>query len=266
VDAFDCNFCVSYPHPVQPEDEPTARPDREPLQFTTTRWSLVVEAAGQSHTPEANAALNDLCCTYWQPIFAFVRSRVSNPEDARDLTQGFFADLLSDRSLQRADPQQGRFRSFLLGALKHFLADERDRAMAKKRGGDVEFVPLDIALAETRYGMEASVAITPDTEFDRGWALAVLDRGLSRLRHEFALSGRAVLFDALKVFLTGDKSPGTYGNAAAALRMTEGAAKMIVSRMRQRFRAIVRQEIAQTVSTPEQLEAELQAFVAALAR
>src|ERR1041385_1254581 len=135
-----------------PEDLPPAHCDREALQFTTTRWSLV-SAACDSQTAGSNEALNELCRTYWQPVFAFVRRTVSNPDDARDLTQGFFADLLRDRSLSRADAQEGRFRSFLLGALKHFLADERDRARAKERGGRIEFVPLDLALAETRYGL-----------------------------------------------------------------------------------------------------------------
>jgi RNA polymerase sigma-70 factor (ECF subfamily) len=244
------------------EDQSAARPDREPFQFVTTRWSLVL-ATADSQKPGAHEALNELCRTYWQPVFAFVRRTVTNPEDACDLTQGFFADVLSDRSFARADPRAGRFRSFLLGALKHFLADERDRARAKKRGGQIEFIPLDLGLAETRYGLE-SAAIAPECEFDRGWALSILDRALGRLRHEFELSGRTALFEGLKGFLTGDKSAVTYVQAAAALGMTEGAAKMTVTRMRHRFRAIVRQEIAQTVTTPEQLETELKAFVAAL--
>ncbi|MCI0538866.1 MAG: sigma-70 family RNA polymerase sigma factor [Verrucomicrobiales bacterium] len=238
--------------------------DRGSSQFTTTHWSLVL-AAGDSQAPSADDALEQLCRTYWQPVYAFVRRTVSNPEDARDLTQSFFPDLLGDRAFARADPEKGRFRSFLLGALKHFLADEYDKAKARKRGGHVEFVAFDTEVAESRYGAEPSSAIPPEAHFDCGWALAVLDRALARLREEFELSGRAVLFDGLKGFLTGGKPTANYSEAATSLRISEGAAKMTVTRMRQRFRAIVRQEIAQTVTTPDQLEAELRAFVEALA-
>ena len=221
--------------------------------------------AGKDSSPSSQAALEQLCRVYWQPVYAFIRRGISNPEDARDLTQGFFADLLRDRSVTRAHPERGRFRSFLLGALKHFMADERDRAQASKRGGDIEFVPLDSTLAESRYGVEpAAMALTPDRAFDRAWALAVLDRALARLRDEFELSGRAVLYDGLKGFLTGDKPAANYAEAAATLRITEGAAKMTVTRMRHRFRAIVRQELAQTTDTPEEFDEELRAFAEAL--
>lgn len=247
-----------------PEAEQQVWPrDRGPFQFTTTHWSLIL-AARDSQTPGASDALEQLCRSYWQPVYAFIRRTVFNPEDARDLTQGFFADLLRDRSFARANPEEGRFRSFLLGTLKHFLADEHDRATARKRGGHVEFVPFDSAVAESRYGIETTATSTPESYFDRGWALALLDRALARLREEFQLSGRAALFDGLKGFLTGDKPAANYAEAAAALRITEGAAKMTVTRMRQRFRAILRQEISQTVTTPDQLEAELRAFVEAL--
>jgi RNA polymerase sigma-70 factor (ECF subfamily) len=223
-----------------------------------------VIAAGHSSTAQSSAALEQLCRAYWQPVYAFVRRTVRNPEDALDLTQEFFADLLRDRSFTRADREMGRFRSFLLGALKHFLADQHDRSKARKRGGHIEFIPFDTVLAESRYGAGLESAAPPEAQFDRGWALALLDRALARLREEFALSGRAALFDGLKGFLTGDKPQASYAEAAAALRISEGAAKMTVTRMRQRFRAIVRQEIAQTVTTPAQLESELRAFVEAL--
>lgn len=232
-------------------------------QFATTRWSVVL-AAGQSESADSAAALEGLCQTYWQPVYAFVRRTASNPEDARDLTQGFFADLLQDRSLRRADPNAGRFRSFLLGALKHFLADAHARAQTQKRGGGVEFVPFDTEIAESRYGAAAEEFASPAASFDRGWALSLLDRGLSRLRQEFELSGRGPLFDGLKPFLTGDDAELRYSQAAAMLRISQGAAKMTVTRMRQRFRAIIRHEIAQTVASPEELEEELKAFVEAL--
>jgi RNA polymerase sigma-70 factor (ECF subfamily) len=187
-----------------------------------------------------------------------------NPEDARDLTQAFFAQLLAKQSVHRADPEQGRFRSFLLGAFKHFLADEHDRALTQKRGGHLEFLPLDFALTESRYGGEPATHSTPDRAFDRAWALAVIDRTLSRLREEFDLSGRVALFDGLKGFLTGDKSFSSYEAAAAQLQITEGAAKMTVTRMRQRFRALIRQELSQTVLTSAELDAELRDIAAIL--
>lgn len=238
--------------------------ERGPFQFNTTHWS-VVRSAVDSKAPGADRALEQLCRVYWQPVYAFVRRTVPQPEDARDLTQGFFAELLADRTIARADPDKGRFRSFLLGALKHFLADEHDKSKARKRGGGVEFVPFDTTVAESRYGAAPARGITFEAQFDRAWALAVLDSTLARLREEFELSGRTVLFNGLKGFLVGDKPTVSYAEVAAQLRITEGSAKMTVTRMRQRFRAIVRQEIAQTVTTPEQLETELRGFVEALA-
>lgn len=242
---------------------PTSPDARGPFGFHTTHWS-VVRAAGDSQLPGAAAALEQLCRVYWQPVYAAVRRKTPNAEDALDLTQGFFADLLRARAIARADPDKGCFRSFLLGALKHFLADQRDFAQAKKRGGRVEFVPFDTAVAESRYGAGSISFSTMDRQFDHAWALALLDRALARLREEFELSGRAELFDGLKLFLTGDKPPGSYAGAATQLRITEGSAKMTVMRMRQRFRALVRQEIAQTVTTPDEFAIELRAFLEAL--
>jgi DNA-directed RNA polymerase specialized sigma24 family protein len=238
-------------------------PVAEPHMFRTTHWSVIL-ATQNSQAPDSSEALEQLCRWYWQPVYAFVRRTVSHPEDARDLTQAFFADLIGNRSFARAHPDQGRFRSFLLGALKHFLADEYDRAQARKRGGGVEFVTFDTAVAEARYAPDRQAGGVPDAYFDRGWAFALLDRGLARLRGEFNLSGRSALFDGLKEFLMGGGSAADYAKAAAALRITQGAAKMTVTRMRQRFRAIIRQEIAQTVSTPQDLEEELRSFIEAL--
>jgi RNA polymerase sigma-70 factor (ECF subfamily) len=223
-----------------------------------------VLAAGDSATPAADRALEHLCRGYWQPVYAFCRRTGANSEDARDFTQAFFADLLRSNSLKRADPARGRFRSYLLGALKHFLADEHDRAQARKRGGGIEFIPIDLMLAESRYGLEPASEDLPEASYDRAWALAVLDHALGRLREEFALSGRTVLFDGLKAFLSGDRGDLTFAQVADRLRVTEGAAKMTVTRMRQRLRALVRQELAQTVLTSSELDEELQAFAAAL--
>ena len=166
--------------------------------------------------------------------------------------------------LQRADPARGRFRSFLLGSLKRFVADEHERAQALKRGGGVEFLPIDLILAESRYGLEPASQASPDVAYDRAWALAVLDRALGQLREEFALSGRTALFEGLKPLLTGDGEGSTFAQTADRLRITEGAAKMTVTRMRQRLAALVRWELAQTVHNNSELEEELQAFAAIL--
>lgn len=234
----------------------------DPL-FTATRWSLV-QAAGADTSAVSRNALEELCRAYWQPVYAFIRRTGKGEADAADLTQAFFADFLRDNSFARADRKRGRFRSFLIGAIKHFLADDHDRAMAVKRGGRVEIISLDTHLAEGRYGSDSTVGEPPDTAYDRAWALSVLDRALARLREEFELSGRGALFDGLKGFLTGDKETASYAAAAKDLRITEGAAKMSVTRMRQRFRALVRQELAQTVVTSEELEEELRDFAAIL--
>jgi RNA polymerase sigma-70 factor (ECF subfamily) len=253
-------------HGLMPEPDENAWARADAFQFATTHWSIVL-AAGHSSTAQSGAALEQLCRSYWQPVYAYVRRTVPNADDALDLTQEFFAELLRDRSFARANPEIGRFRSFLLGALRHFLSDQRDRAKAQKRGGHIQFIPFDTVVAESRYANDPRGGdATPEAEFDRGWALALLDRGLARLRQEYHLSGRAELFDGLKGFLTGDKPQASYAEAAASLRISAGAAKMTVTRMRQRFRAILRQEIAQTVATPEQLESELRAFVKALSR
>jgi len=198
--------------------------------FPTTHWSAVV-AAGESSGARVASALEELCRNYWQPVYAFIRRSGVNPEDSRDLTQGFFCDLLGGEAL--------------------------------KRGGGIEFVPIDAVLAESRYGFEVSIESAP-AAYERDWALAVLDRALGRLREEFNLSGRAALFDGLKGFLLGDRGDLTFAKVAEELRITEGAAKMTVTRMRQRFRALVRQELAQTVGTSAELEEELRAFSNAL--
>ena len=232
-------------------------------QFNTTRWSLIL-AAAESQDARSRRALEQLCHCYWQPVYAFVRRNGAKPEDAADLTQSFFAELLEDKVFARADPAKGRFRSFLLGALKHFLANERRREAAQKRGGKIEFVPLDVALAESRYGANLPQCPAPEAQFDRAWALAILDRALARLRVEFERAGRGPLWKGLKGFLLGDGTARTFAAAAAELRITEGAAKMTVTRLRRRFYALVRQEISETVSEQRELEQELNTFFQAL--
>lgn len=230
--------------------------------FLTTHWSVVV-AAGQSADPASAQALETLCRAYWQPVYGFIRRTVSNVDDARDLTQGFFEHLLQNDTLSRADPEHGKFRSFLLGSVKFFLAHQYDRRTALKRGGHIEFLHFDTALAEAR-----SSTLDPDksldSQYDRDWALAILDTALDRLREEFELSGRTSLFEALKPLLTGVKSDKTYAHIADSLSITEGAIKMTAKRMRDRFAVLVRQEIGQTVASAGDLESELRAFADAL--
>jgi DNA-directed RNA polymerase specialized sigma24 family protein len=230
---------------------------RESL-FVTTRWSIVAAAAGPN-SAIACEALEKLCADYWRPVFCFILRAGKNVEDARDLTQMFFADLLESRAYARATPDRGRFRFYLLGTLKHFLADAHDRAKTRKRGGHLEFLRFDTVMGDTN----PSPCASPELQFDRQWALSTLECGLARLREEYQLSGRTAFFDALKDFLTQDNSC-PYSGAALRLGISEGAAKMSVTRMRQRLRAIIRQEIAQTVGSLDQVESEFHAFFSAL--
>jgi RNA polymerase sigma factor (sigma-70 family) len=230
-------------------------------QFTTTHWS-VVAAAGDSKTPEATLALEQLCRTYWRPVYGFVRRRHANPEDARDLTQGFFNYLLEQKSLTRADPNRGRFRSFLLGSLKHFLAHEWERSQALKRGGGHVFVSIDSAPEEE--SLDPSHNATPEALFDQRWALQQIDRAIERLASDYSAAGRGPLFDLLQDYVWGDKSTTTLAEIASELDLTEEAVKKAVQRLRARFRGCLRDEVAQTLTSPDQIDEELQHLRAAL--
>ena len=232
-------------------------------QFTTTHWSVVL-AAGDSSAPGAQAALERLCRAYWFPLYAFVRRLGHAPEDAQDVTQGFFAYLLERRLVAKADPQAGRFRSFLLASLKHFLAHEHERATALKRGGGGLMLSFDQFDPEERYALEPADTVTPDLIFDQRWALQQLDHALVRLRAEYASSGRGPLFDLLKDYVWGDKNALTLAEIAARLDLAEEAVKKSVQRLRQRFRDSLRAEIAQTVATPDQIDDELRHLRAVL--
>jgi RNA polymerase sigma-70 factor (ECF subfamily) len=245
----------------------TAQPKTRPASnavFATTHWS-VVQTAGERETPESSQALEALCRAYWYPLYAYVRRAGHSPQDAEDLTQAFFARFLEKQWVVEADRNRGRFRSFLLSSLKHFLANEWDKARAEKRGGRVKFIPLNSDTAETRYRREPADTATPDREFDRRWALALLDTVLSRLQQEYADEGKSGLFDRLKGTLGGDRSGLPYARLGEQLQMSEGAVKVAVHRLRQRYRVILRSEIANTVSTSDEVEAELKELFAALA-
>jgi RNA polymerase sigma factor (sigma-70 family) len=227
----------------------------QPL-FATTHWSVIL-AAGQGDTPQSAAALEQLCCTYWYPLYAYVRHRGHSPEDSQDLTQEFFCRLLQKNFLSQVDPSKGKFRSFLLAAINHFLANEWDRARTLKRGGQVTFVPLDEGLAEQRYQAEQAAGRSPEQLYERAWALAFLQGVLGRLRDEVVQAGRGAHFEELKVFLTGEKPPASYAELAARLGTNEAALRKEVQRLRHRYGELLRDEIGRTVANATEVEDEL---------
>jgi RNA polymerase sigma factor (sigma-70 family) len=232
-------------------------------QFHTTQWSLIVAAAGQDGVA-AKAALADLCQAYWYPVYAFLRRRGHSVEDARDLTQGFFATLLEKGYLADADPERGRFRSFLLTAVSRSASKQHDRARAQKRGGGRPILSIDFDDGEVRYLREPVDNWTPERIFERRWALTLLDRTLARLRQDHEASGKCTQFDALKVYLTGEAGAPAFRQVADQLGMTEGAAKVAVHRLRQKYRELLRAEIAQTVAANDDVDDELSLLLAAL--
>jgi RNA polymerase sigma factor (sigma-70 family) len=240
-----------------------AEPSPKPAGvFATTHWSVVL-AAGDPTSPQAAEALEKLCRTYWYPLYVYVRRHGNSPEGAQDLTQEFFVRILRSRSLSGANRQKGRFRSFLLGALKHFLADARDEARAKKRGGGQVMVSWEQHLAEERYAREPVEDASPDRLFERRWALTLLEQAAVRLQDEYEATGRAHAFAVLRGYVTGAAGPeSSYADSAAALGLTESAVKSAIFRMRRRYHELVREEVAQTVAEPAQLEAEIHYLMA----
>jgi RNA polymerase sigma-70 factor (ECF subfamily) len=231
--------------------------------FATTHWSLVLAAAHDSR-PNAQAALATLCETYWYPLYVYVRRLGYQAEDARDLVQGFFAALLEKRYVKAADRERGRFRSFLLTALKRFLSKEGERAHARKRGGTARPVSLDFESGEGRYSLEPSHTVTPEAIYERRWALTVLDRAIGRLRQTYIDADKAAFFESLKAFLTGEADAPPYEEVARGLAMAEEAVKVAVHRLRRRYRDLLRSEIAQTVADPQDVEEELKYLLAVL--
>lgn len=232
-----------------------------PSDFPTTRWTLVV-TAGDPQRKEARSALVSLCERYWYPLYAYLRRRGYSADQAEDLTQGFFIRMLEGRYLGRADPDKGRFRSFLLTSLKFFVADEQDRQRARKRGGGA-VVSLEFSLGEARYQREPAHDETPERMFERRWARSVLDRVVERLQDEFVRHGRPEHFERLKVFLLGS-SDAPYAALAREMNTSEGALKVAIHRLRKRYRELFRLEIADTVADPAEVESELRFLAAAL--
>ena len=230
--------------------------------FVTTQWSVVLAAQGSS--PAADEALEKLCRTYWWPLYGFVRRNGYSPEEAQDVTQGFFAMLLERRDLDVVRQEKGRLRSYLLVSLKNFIGKARRRELAVKRGEGRALVPLDELLQRERAGTEASDSLTPDRIFERRWALTLLEQVLTRLESEYRLAGNDRLFDRLKEFLSDEPGRRSQGQIAAELGMTENAVKQAFHRLRRRYRELLSEEIAHTVAVPGDVEAELRHFISVL--
>ena len=233
-----------------------------PVAFTTTHWSVVLEAQGESLA--AQEALEKLCRIYWRPIYSFVRRQGIRPEEAEDITQGFFAQLLERRKFSAIRKEKGRLRSFLLGALKYFLADEQRRAMAIKRGKGQRLIPLQDLRADERVEMEPADPVTAEMIYERRWALTVLAQVLERLKNEYRTAGNAALFDSLKQLLPDEPGSSSQVEIAARLGMTENALRQAFYRFRQRYQLLLREEIAHTVATPGDIEDELRHLIAVL--
>lgn len=231
-------------------------------RFLTTQWSMVLAAGGNAASDESarTEALATLCELYWYPLYAFVRRRGYDPDAAQDLTQAFFTRVIEKAYLRDATPTRGRFRSFLLGSLKHFLANEWDHARALKRGGGAVLLALDVELGEgeSRYRLEPADDETPEHLFERQWALSLLERVLTRLREEHNAAGKRAQFDALKPVLTGDPIGETYAQLGERLNMSEGAVKVAVHRLRRRMRALLEEEITRTIADPRDIDDEIQ--------
>jgi RNA polymerase sigma factor (sigma-70 family) len=233
---------------------------KQAMPFTTTHWSVVLEA--QSESPAAQEALEKLCHIYWRPIYSFVQRQGIAPEEAEDVTQAFFADLLEHKSLTAVRKEKGRFRSYLLGALKYFLADERRRAMAIKRGKGQRLIPLEELSADERIEMELADPVTAERIYERRWASTVLERVLSLLKNEYVAAGNAALFDSLKQLLPDEPGSPSQADIAGQLGMTANAVRQAFHRFRQRYQLLLREEIAHTVATPGDVEDELRHLIA----
>ena len=232
--------------------------------FVTTHWSVVLSAGGVDSV-ESRRALETLCLAYWYPLYAYARRRGYAPHDAQDLTQGFFARLLEHHWLASADPGRGRFRSFLLTAMNHYLATEWQKARAQKRGGGRAVLSLELAAAEQRYDLEPADGATPDKAFDKHWAITLLDHVVGQVEKEYHRQGKATVFAALKETLAGARESQPYAALAFRLGMTEGAVKVAVYRLRKRYRQLLRAEIANTVASPGEVDDEMKYLFRTLA-
>lgn len=242
---------------------PENNPSVPPWTFATTHWSVVFSAATAESSGQS-AALERFCRSYWYPLYAHVRRRGYNPEDAQDLTQGFFARMLEKNSLAHADRSRGRFRTFLLASLDCFLNDHWDRSRCQKRGGGQKIISLDGAAAEERYRQEPLDTQDPATLFQRRWVAALMTSVLAQLESEYCETGRETTFRILKDYLTGDERESTYAELGVRLELSENAVKQAVHRLRRRYRQLFREEVARTVAEPGDVEDEMQQILAVL--
>ena len=245
---------------MTPSDGPAADVGARAGLFATTHWSVVL-AAGEGSTPASAQALERLCRTYWYPLYAFVRRRGCQPQDAQDLTQGFFAALLAGKYLAQANRERGRFRTFLLTAFDNFLHNEHDRATALKRGGGHEIVSWEEHTAEGRYAQEPAGGLSPEQIYEKRWAATLLERVLARLREESIQAARLELFDRLKPHLWGEDEATPYAQLATRFNLTVSAIKVTVHRLRRRYREVLREEIAQTVADAAEIDGEIQYLI-----
>jgi RNA polymerase sigma-70 factor (ECF subfamily) len=245
-------------------DQPgTENPTEKSQWFTATHWSVVL-LAGANASPQAAEALERLCCAYWYPLYAYVRRQGRSPHDAQDLTQEFFTRLLAGKYLQTVQREKGKFRSFLLAAMNHFLADERDRANAAKRGGGKTLISLDEQDAEDRYQADISTPLSPDRLFEKRWATTLLAQAFQKLRQESIASGKAERFERLKIFLEAGAEPGNYATVGSELGMAANTVAAAVHRLRERYRELVCTEIANTVASREDVQEEMRHLLAVL--
>ncbi len=224
--------------------------------FATTHWSVVLRARDEG-SAEASEALASLCQSYWPPLYSFIRRQGSSVEDAQDLTQKYFARVLERNYFSAADRKKGKLRTFLLSTLKHFLANEYDRTQALKRGGGQVIIPLDTDFAEGRHGVDPGHEITPERQFEQNWAMTLLDKVMAELRKDYARAGKTNQFDEFKPFISDPNPSVAFSEVASRLGMTEAAVKMAVSRLRQRYRRLLREQIARTVSSPDEVDDEI---------
>ena len=243
-----------------PSENPVPRGD----YFVTTRWTVVL-SAGRKSSPQSDRALGDLCQIYWYPLYAYIRRQGRSKEDSEDLVQAFFARFLEKNYLEGLSAERGKFRAFLLASLKHFLANEWDKANRQKRGGGAQHLSLDWQSADERFHLDPPDPASPDRAYDRAWALALLERVIARLRSECVAGGKENLFDQAKGYLMVGQTAIRYAEAAQTLGLDEGAVRVAVHRLRKRYRALLRDEIAQTLDDPAQVEDELRSLQAALA-
>jgi RNA polymerase sigma-70 factor (ECF subfamily) len=229
-------------------------------RFKTTHWSVVL-ASRDFASPAAREALETLCRTYWYPLYAYIRRQGYEASDAEDLTQAFFARFLAPGALGNVGPEKGKFRSFLLACLRHFLADERDRLAAMKRGGQYRFISLDAPSAEDRYRLEPADETNPEKIYERRWAWTLLEQARQCLRQEYLEAGKVDLYERLNLFETGESSPATYAEVAKRFGIAEGTVKWEASRLRRRFQQLVREVVARTVAHPGQIDDEIRYLI-----